>query len=115
MSECRNYREISRVSVGSKLLSGMILFRLGDVTDKVLREEQSGFRKGRKCVDQIFILRLINRFEINAEKTKSLRLGISEDENVTFGNEKVNLVGRFTYIGRIIIKTTGAVKMLKVE
>ena len=52
-SECRNYRGISLVSVGSKLLSKMILFRLRDAVDKVLREEQCGFRKGRGCVDQI--------------------------------------------------------------
>ena len=35
---------ISLVSVGSKLLSNMILFRLRDAVDKVLREEQCGFR-----------------------------------------------------------------------
>ena len=58
-SECGNYRGISLVSVGSKLLSNMILFRLRDAVDKVLREEQCGFRKGRGCVDQIFTLRLI--------------------------------------------------------
>ena len=34
-------------------------FRLGDAVDKVLREEQCGFRKGRGCVDQVFALRLI--------------------------------------------------------
>ena len=58
-SECRNYRGISLVSVGSKLLSNMILFRLRHSVDKVLREEQCGFRKGRGCVDHVFTLRLI--------------------------------------------------------
>ena len=58
-SEYFNYWSISLVSVGSKLLSNMILFRLRDVVDQVLREEQCGFRKGRGCVDQIFTLRLI--------------------------------------------------------
>ena len=37
----------------------MILFRLRDAVDKVLREEQCSFRKGRGCVDQVFTLRLI--------------------------------------------------------
>ena len=50
---------ISLVSVGSKLLSNMILYRLRDAVRKVLKEEQCGFRKGRRCVDQIFTLRLI--------------------------------------------------------
>ena len=58
-SECRNYRGISLISVGSKLLSNMILFRLRDAVDKILWEEQCGFRKGRGSVDQFFTLRLI--------------------------------------------------------
>ena len=38
-TECRDYRGISLVSVGSKLLGNIILFRLRDAVDKVLREE----------------------------------------------------------------------------
>ena len=57
-SECGNYRGISLVSVGSKLLSNVILFRLRDAVDKVLREEQCGFGKGRGGVHQIFTLKL---------------------------------------------------------
>ena len=56
-SECRNCRGI--VSVGGKLLNNLMLFRLRNVVEKVLREEQWGFRKGRGYVDQIFTLRLI--------------------------------------------------------
>ena len=59
-SECRYYRGISLVSVGSKLLSHTILFRLRDAVDKVLADERCGFRKGSEdSVDQIFTLRLI--------------------------------------------------------
>ncbi|XP_065567298.1 uncharacterized protein LOC136031558 [Artemia franciscana] len=36
----------------------MILLMLRDAGDKVLREEQCGFRKGRGCVDQVFTLTL---------------------------------------------------------
>ena len=62
--ECCNYRGNSLVSVGSKLVSNMILFRLRHSVDKVLRVEQLEkvrvyLRKDRGCVDQIFTLRLI--------------------------------------------------------
>ena len=58
-SECGIYRGNSLVSVGSELLLNMILFRHRDAVDKVLRKEQCGFKKGRRCVNQIFTLRLI--------------------------------------------------------
>ena len=44
---------------------------------------------------------------IDVKKTKSLRLGISEDENVTLGNEKINEVDSFTYLGSIISRDGG--------
>jgi len=37
----------------------MILFRLRDAVDKVLREEHCSFNRGRGCVDENFTLRLI--------------------------------------------------------
>ena len=58
-SEYGNYRGINLVSEGSKLLSNMILFRMRDAVDKVLKEEQCGFKRVRGWVDQIFTLRLI--------------------------------------------------------
>ena len=58
-SECGNCRGISLVSLGSKLLSNMVLSRLRDAVDKVIREKQCGFRKVRGCVDQIFTPRSI--------------------------------------------------------
>ena len=58
-SECGNYIGISLVSVGSKLFRMIILFRLTDGVDKVLREEQCGFRKVRGCFHQIVTKGLI--------------------------------------------------------
>ena len=58
-SDCCIYSSISLVSVGSKLLCIMILFRLRDAIDIVLREEQYGYRKDNGSVDHIYTLRFI--------------------------------------------------------
>ena len=47
------------------------------------------------------------------KKTKSLRLGISEDEKVTLSNEKIDQVGSFTYFGSIISKDGGSSEDVK--
>ena len=52
-------------------------------------------------------------FKINVKKTKSLRLGISEDEKVTLGNKKIDQVGSFTYLGSIISKDGGSSEDVK--
>ena len=46
--------------------------------------------------------------KINVKKTKSLRLGISEDEQVTLSKEKIDQVGSFSYLGSIISKDSGS-------
>ena len=51
--------------------------------------------------------------EINVKKTKSLRLGISEEQKVTLGNEKIYQVGSFTYLGSIISKDGGSSEDVK--
>ena len=49
----------------------------------------------------------------NVKKTMSLRLGISEDEQVTLGNEKIDQVGSFSYLGSIISKDGGSSEDVK--
>ena len=51
--------------------------------------------------------------KINVKKTKSLKLGISEDEKVTLGKEKIDQVGSFTYLGSIISKQGGCSEDVK--
>ena len=48
--------------------------------------------------------------KINAKKTKLLRLRIRDDEKVMLGNEKIDQVGSFTYLGSIISKDGGSSK-----
>ena len=50
-SECDTNRGTSLLYQSRTLLINMILFRSKNVVDKVLREEQSGFRKGGGFVD----------------------------------------------------------------
>ena len=51
--------------------------------------------------------------KINVMKTKSLRLGITEDEKVTLGNEKIDQMGSFTHLGSIISKNGGSSENVK--
>ena len=51
--------------------------------------------------------------KINVKKTESLTLGISEDEKVTSGNEKIDQVASFTYLGSIISKDSGSSEDVK--
>ena len=46
-------------------------------------------------------------------RTKSLRLGISESEQVTLGNEKIDQVRSFSYLGSIISKDGGSSEDVK--
>ena len=59
LSDCSNWRGITLLSLPSKVLCHVILSRIKDKIDEILRDEQSGFRKGRSCTDAIFALRSI--------------------------------------------------------
>ena len=55
--DCNNSRGIALLSVPGKVFTRIILNRIKDNIDKVLRENQCGFRQGRGCTDQIFLIR----------------------------------------------------------
>lgn len=59
LSKCENYRGITLLSIPGKILNRIILSRMKDAIDKVLRDQQAGFRKNRSCTDQIAALRII--------------------------------------------------------
>ena len=59
LSQCGKWRGITLLSIPSKVLSKIILERMKDTIDNVLRDEQAGFRKERSCDDQIATLRII--------------------------------------------------------
>jgi hypothetical protein len=54
-----NYRGISLMSIAAKVYNRILLDRIREPIDKLLRKTQAGFRSGRSCVQQIHILRRI--------------------------------------------------------
>ena len=59
LGNCDNWRGITLLSVPSKVFCKVLLNRIDEELDTILRQEQTGFRKGKGCVDQIFTLRNI--------------------------------------------------------
>ena len=57
--ECCNYRGISLLSVVGKVYGRVLINRIRDRTEQVISEVQGGFRRGRGCMDQVFIVRQI--------------------------------------------------------
>ncbi len=57
--ECNNYRGISLLSVPGKIHGRILIKRLMQVTEKKVSDEQGGFRKGKTCVDQIFVIKML--------------------------------------------------------
>merc|ERR1712121_507428 len=58
--ECKNNRGISLLSVPGKLYGRILIDRVVENSEGQIGEEQSGFRKGRSCADQIFVLRQLS-------------------------------------------------------
>ena len=56
---CGNYRGISLLAIAGKILSMIVLKRIGGILDEQTSESQAGFRGGRGTMDQIFVLRQI--------------------------------------------------------
>ena len=64
---CSNYRGISLLCIGFKLLETILLARLREAYEPAARDNQAGFREKRGCRDQVFALRQIleQRSEFN--------------------------------------------------
>ena len=57
LQSCDNWRGISLLDVVEKVLGRIIQNRLQVVAETLLADSQCGFRKGRGCVDMIFVAR----------------------------------------------------------
>ncbi|WP_419652880.1 RNA-directed DNA polymerase, partial [Thiolapillus sp.] len=56
LQQCQNYQTISLTSHPSKVMLKIILNRLKPQAEKIIAEEQTGFRAGRSTTEQIFNL-----------------------------------------------------------
>jgi len=59
LGNCNNYRGIMLLSVPGKVFNRVLLERMKEAVDPMLRDQQAGFRKNRSCADQIASLRII--------------------------------------------------------
>ena len=57
---CQNHRTVRLISHPSKVILKIILSRLQPQAEKIIAEEQAGFRARRSTIEQIFNLRIIN-------------------------------------------------------
>lgn len=68
----KNYRGITLLNTGYKVLSLIILKRLERYAEETIGEYQSGFRKGRSTIDHIFVVRQL--MEKHYEYAKDLHM-----------------------------------------
>ena len=59
LQNCDNWRGKTLLSVTSKIFCRVLLHRIEGAIDVKMRQEQAGFRRGKRCTDQIFPLRHI--------------------------------------------------------
>ena len=66
--ECSNFRGIWLLCVLGKVYDRVLINRIRDKTENVIAEVQGGFRRGRGCTDQIFIVRQVCKKYIGKDK-----------------------------------------------
>ena len=59
LQQCQNYRTVSLISHPNKVLLKIILNRMKPQAEKIIANEQAGFRAGRSTTEQIFNLRIL--------------------------------------------------------
>merc|ERR1711872_852032 len=67
-SDCKNYRGISLLSIPGKVYGRILIERIRSLTEGMIREEQCGFRSGRVCVDQVFVMKQMSEKFVDRSK-----------------------------------------------
>ena len=107
LQQCQNYRSISLISHPSKVMLKIILNRLKPQAEKIIAEEQGGFRAGRSTTEQIFNLRILcekylqHRQDIyHVFMMTNNTSGINTDIEVN--RQKLETVTSFKFLGSVI-------------
>ena len=66
--QCTNYRGISLLSIPGKVYARILDYKVRDITEAKVLEEQGAFRKKRSCVDQMFTVRQLGEKIIEKNK-----------------------------------------------
>ena len=67
-SDCKNYRGISLLSIPGKVYGRVLIERVRSMTEGMVGEEQGGFRSGRGCVDQVFVMKQMSEKMVDKKK-----------------------------------------------
>ena len=59
LQQCHNYRTISLITHPSKIMLRIMLNRSKRQVERIIAEEQAGFKAGRSTTEQIFNLRIL--------------------------------------------------------
>ena len=62
--QCTNYRGISILSIPGKVYTRILDYKVRNITEAKVLEEQGAFRKKRSCVDQMFTVRQLGEMSI---------------------------------------------------
>ena len=68
LSDCNNWWGITLLNVAAKVFTSCIFERIQDPIEEILRPNQAGFRKGRGCMDMVFVLRRLIEESVEFKK-----------------------------------------------
>ena len=102
LKECGNYRTISLISHPVKVLLQVILNRLIPQIEPLLKDEQSGFRKGRSTTEQLLNLKAKSKLKLMRAIVMSTALYGCESWTMTTETERRIQAFEFKCLRRIL-------------
>ena len=68
-SKGQNYRRISLLSIPGKVYGRILIEKGCSLTEGLVGEEQCGFRSGRECDDQVFVIKQMSEKFVDKDKS----------------------------------------------